>query len=86
MSQTEIINKPVEFRIRVINFTRLVVASIVRFLCRLYYGNDGEKIPPITDDILKLPAMEVAKKIRNKEVGHLYLRISIKFLCRDRYF
>lgn len=76
MSTTEIINKPIALKLRVLHITRLAIASIVRFFCRLYYGNEGEKIPPITDEILKLPAIEVAKKIRNKEVCITFLIIA----------
>lgn len=67
MSTTEI-KKTLPLKVKVLQVARIVIASIVRFFCRLYYGTEGEKIPPITDDILKMPAIEVAKKIRNKEV------------------
>lgn len=52
------------------HFIRLYVAKIARFFFSLYYYNDNKKIPPITSDILKEPAVEVARKIRHKEVGY----------------
>lgn len=64
----ETINKPISLKLRVLHVLRFVSAAIARFFFRLYYGSEGEKIPPITDSILKEPAIEVARKIRNKEV------------------
>lgn len=68
MCTAEITNKPMGLKLRVIHVVRLVFAKIVRFVLSLYYGVEGQKIPPIYDDILKLPAIEVAKKIRHKEI------------------
>ncbi|XP_028160161.1 fatty-acid amide hydrolase 2-A-like [Ostrinia furnacalis] len=61
-------NKPVRCKVRVLQCFITTMASVVRFFCRLYYGNEGAKIPKITHDILKTPAFEVARKIRNKEI------------------
>lgn len=69
MSTTEITNKQLPLKLRVLHRVRLAIAVIVRFFFNLYYGNEGEKIPPITDHILKEPAVDVAKKIRNKEIS-----------------
>lgn len=79
MSTTEQKGKTMPLTVKVLHFTRLVIASIVRFFCRLYYGTEGEKIPPITDDILKMPAIEVAKKIRNKEVCNILAKVCKSF-------
>lgn len=65
---SEITNKPIGLKLRVLHFVRLAIAAVARFFFTLYYGTEGEKLPPITDDILKLPAVDVAKKIRRKEV------------------
>ncbi|KAL0821758.1 hypothetical protein ABMA28_005180 [Loxostege sticticalis] len=56
------------FMVQVVHVLRFAIASVARFFFSLYYGNEGAKIPAITDDILKKPAVEVAKKIRNKEI------------------
>ncbi|KAG6443341.1 fatty-acid amide hydrolase 2-B [Manduca sexta] len=68
MNATEITYRPISLKLKVMHVVRLTVAAIARLFFRLYYGNEGEKVPPITDDILKEPAIEVAKKIRNKEI------------------
>ncbi|XP_026725934.1 fatty-acid amide hydrolase 2-B [Trichoplusia ni] len=68
MCTTAIRNKPLGLKLRVTHVLRLVLAKVARFFFSLYYGTEGEKIPPIHDDILKQPAVEVAKKIRNKEI------------------
>lgn len=68
MSTTEIRNTPIGLKLQVLHVVRLAIASIARFFFSLYYGNEGVKIPAITDNILKQPAIEVARKIRNKEV------------------
>ncbi|XP_013148265.1 PREDICTED: fatty-acid amide hydrolase 2-B [Papilio polytes] len=66
---SEITNKPIGLKLRVLHFVRLAIAAVARFFFTLYYGTEGEKLPPITDDILKLPAVDVAKKIRRKEIS-----------------
>ncbi|XP_014360123.2 fatty-acid amide hydrolase 2-A [Papilio machaon] len=66
---SEITNKPIGLKLRVVHSVRLAIAAVARFFFTLYYGAEGEKLPPITDDILKLPAVEVAKKIRRKEIS-----------------
>lgn len=65
---SEITNKPIGLKLRVLHIVRLAIASIARLFFTLYYGTEGEKLPLISDEILKLPAVEVAKKIRKKEV------------------
>lgn len=67
MSTTDI-DKPVGIKLRVLHAVRLIIASIGKFFLSLYYGTEGEKIPPIHDDILKEPAIVVARKIREKEI------------------
>ncbi|XP_041982395.1 fatty-acid amide hydrolase 2-B-like [Aricia agestis] len=65
---TEITQSPISFKLKVVHVLRLVVAAVGRFFFSIYYGNPTEKLPPITDDILKQPAVEVARKIRTKEI------------------
>ncbi|KAF9799657.1 hypothetical protein SFRURICE_014631 [Spodoptera frugiperda] len=60
--------KPLPLALRVVHVLRLILAIVGKFVLSLYYGTEGEKIPPIYDDILKQPAIVVAKKIRNKEI------------------
>lgn len=69
MSNTDV-DKPAPLKLRVLHVLRLLVANIVKFFIGLYYGNEGQKIPPIIDDILKEPTVEVARKIREKEVSY----------------
>ncbi|KAJ0174645.1 hypothetical protein K1T71_009753 [Dendrolimus kikuchii] len=71
MSTTEITDSPIGLKLKVLHYVRLFIAAVAHFVFTLYYGNEGEKIPPITDDILKQPAIEVARRIRNKEVTSL---------------
>ncbi|CAH2043661.1 unnamed protein product, partial [Iphiclides podalirius] len=52
----------------IFTYERLAVAAIARLFFTLYYGTEGEKLPPITDKILTLSAIEVARKIRKKEI------------------
>lgn len=68
MSTIETTERPIPLRLKVIHYVRLGLSIVARFFFGLYYGKEGQKIPPIIDDILKQPAVEVAKKIRNKEV------------------
>lgn len=68
MCTTEIADRRIGLKLKVVNFIRLFIARVAHFFFSLYYGNEGEKIPPITDDILKQPAIEVARRIRNKEI------------------
>ncbi|XP_075980348.1 fatty-acid amide hydrolase 2-A-like [Anticarsia gemmatalis] len=96
MCTAEITNKPVPLKLRVLHVVRIVLAKVVKFFLSLYYGVEGEKIPPIHDDILKEPAIEVAKKIRNKEITSVEVleacirRIkdvnsALNFFVQDRY-
>lgn len=85
MNTTEIKNKTIPFKVKVLQMARLVIACLVRFFCRMYYGTEGEKIPPITEDILKMPAIEVAKKIRNKEVCNIIIVTSVIYFFVSRY-
>ncbi|CAG9788728.1 unnamed protein product [Diatraea saccharalis] len=81
MSSTEfkIKNSPIKLKVRVLHVVRLVLARIARFFFSLYYGTEGVKIPAISDDILKQPAIEVARRIRNKEITSVkVLQICIK--------
>lgn len=68
------------------HYVRLAISIVARFFFGLYYGKDGQKIPPIIDDILKQSAVEVAKKIRNKEVRNNYFNktnyIYLYFVCK----
>lgn len=70
MSKVETKSKPLSLKLKVLHVIRSIAATIVRFFFSLYYGVEGEKIPPIRDDILKQPAVVVARKIRNKEVSN----------------
>lgn len=74
MSTTETQNSPVALKLRVLHVIRSAIAAIARLFFSLYYGSDGVRLPPITDDILKQPAVEVARKIRNKEVNAPFIR------------
>lgn len=65
-------NKPVALRLRIMHVSRMIIASFMRILFTLYYGTEGKKIPPIKEEILKVPALEIARRIRNKEVSSLY--------------
>lgn len=76
MSTTDI-DRPVGIKLRVLHAVRLIIASIGKFFLSLYYGAGGEKIPPIHDDILKEPAIVVARKIRDKEVSYSYNKLVI---------
>ncbi|XP_072945229.1 fatty-acid amide hydrolase 2-B-like [Epargyreus clarus] len=66
---TEIMSSSIPLKLRVLHVLRLILGKIARFFFSFYYGSGGEKIPPITDDILKQPAIEVARRIRNKETS-----------------
>ncbi|CAG4956092.1 unnamed protein product [Parnassius apollo] len=66
---SKITNKPIGIKLRVLHRVRLIIATIARFFFSLYYGTEGKKLPPIQDDILKLPAVEVARKIRQMEIS-----------------
>lgn len=76
MSTIETTDRPIPLRLKVMHYVRLAISVVARFFFGLYYGKEGQKIPPIIDDVLKQPAIEVAKKIRNKEVCTNYF---IKF-------
>ncbi|CAH2092921.1 unnamed protein product [Euphydryas editha] len=69
MSETEIKNKPIPFKIRLLSTLRSILDFITSIFFKLYYGTEGNKVPPITDDILKQPAVEVARKIRNRQIS-----------------
>ncbi|XP_026321345.1 fatty-acid amide hydrolase 2-A [Hyposmocoma kahamanoa] len=68
MSTIERTEKPIPLRLKVMHYVRLAISIVARFFFGLYYGKEGQKIPPIVDDILKQPAVDVARKIRNKEI------------------
>lgn len=77
---SEITNKPIGLKLRVLHIVRLAIAAIARIFFNLYYGTEGEKLPLISDEILKLPAVEVAMKIRKKEVWMIF------YETKSRYF
>lgn len=81
MCTAEITNKPIGIKLRVIHVVRSVFATIVKFILSLYYGVEGEKIPPIYDEILKQPAVVVARKIRNKEASFISICSLHKHSC-----
>ncbi|CAB3234072.1 unnamed protein product [Arctia plantaginis] len=96
MCKAETKSKPLKLKLKVLHVIRLIAASIVRFIFSLYYGVEGEKIPPIYDDILKQPAIVVARKIRYKEITSVEVleacirRIkdtnsALNFFVQDRY-
>ncbi|CAH4030026.1 fatty-acid amide hydrolase 2-B-like [Pieris brassicae] len=62
------LDKQTPLKLKVIHFLRLIIAKVARIFFSLYYYNDSKKLPPITSDILKEPAVEVARKIRYKEI------------------
>ncbi|XP_049871980.1 fatty-acid amide hydrolase 2-A-like [Pectinophora gossypiella] len=68
MSIVQTTERPIPLKLRILSAVRLAISTVARFFFTLYYGKEGQKIPPITDDILKQPAIEVARKIRNKEI------------------
>lgn len=68
MDTTEIKHRRIPFKIYVLSALRTFLDVITRLFFKLIYGNKGKTIPPIKDDILKQPAVEVAKKIRTKQV------------------
>lgn len=68
MTTVETTEKPIPLVVKGLHYMRLAISVVARFFFGLYYGKEGQKIPPITDDILKQPAVVVARKIRNKEV------------------
>ncbi|XP_034834972.1 fatty-acid amide hydrolase 2-B-like [Maniola hyperantus] len=60
---------PFSFKSRFWSAVRRILYALTGFLFKIYYGAEGKKLPPIKDSILKQPAIEVARKIRNKEVS-----------------
>ncbi|KAI5642150.1 amidase domain-containing protein [Phthorimaea operculella] len=68
MTTTVETTKAIPLKYKILHVVRLAISTVARFFFALYYGKTGENIPPITDDILKKPAIEVARKIRNKEI------------------
>lgn len=80
MTTTEITNSSIPLKLKVLHVLRLILGKIARFFFSFYYGSGGEKIPPITDDILKVSATEVARRIRNKEVCTIYEKL-LTFHC-----
>lgn len=48
---------------------RIAGFLFVRPVLRLIYRKETGKIPKITNDLLKIPAVDLAEKIRNKEVS-----------------
>ncbi|XP_059052757.1 fatty-acid amide hydrolase 2-like [Achroia grisella] len=69
MGITEILKAPIDLKLKVLHVVRIVIAAIGRLFYSLYYGNEGQKIPTITDEILKESTIEVARKIRQKEIS-----------------
>lgn len=68
--EKEIVSRPIPFTLRVLSTLRMLVDVITSVFFKLYYGTNTKKLPPIKDDILKQPAVEVARRIRNKEVRY----------------
>lgn len=59
-----------ELLLRVIGvILRFVGFFIVRPVLSLIYKKETGKIPKITNDLLKVSAVDLAEKIRNKEVS-----------------
>lgn len=65
---TEMKPKPFSVKIRLLSALRSILDAVTCFLFRLYYGTTGKKLPLIENEILKQPAIEVARKIRTREV------------------
>ncbi|CAG4951952.1 unnamed protein product [Colias eurytheme] len=57
---------PIKYKI--LNWLRVIIAGVARFIFSIFSYCRKKKIPPIHYDILKQPAIEVARKIRNKEI------------------
>ncbi|XP_047535147.1 fatty-acid amide hydrolase 2 [Vanessa atalanta] len=68
MTVTEIKTRPIRFKLRLLSALRAILDLVTSFFFKLYYGSEGKKLPAITDDILKQPATEVARKIRTKQI------------------
>ncbi|XP_045451675.1 fatty-acid amide hydrolase 2-like [Melitaea cinxia] len=58
----------IPFKLRFMSALRVMLDSFTIVFFKLRYWRRGKKMPPITDDILRQPAVEVARKIRNKEI------------------
>lgn len=69
MDATEVQYRPVPFSVHVWSALRTLIDVITAIFFKLYYGTKGNRIPPIKDDILKQPAVEVAKRIRAKQIS-----------------
>ncbi|XP_023948596.2 fatty-acid amide hydrolase 2-B [Bicyclus anynana] len=61
--------RPFSLKMRILSALRSILDAMTRILFKLYYGTKGKGIPPIKDSILKQPAIEVARKIRMREVS-----------------
>ena len=68
MDATEVQYRPIPFSVHVWSALRTLIDVITAIFFKLYYGTQGNRIPPIKDDILKQPAVEVARRIRAKQV------------------
>lgn len=63
----------IPFKLRFVSALRVMIDSFTIIFFKLRYWRRGKKMPPITHDILRQPAVEVARKIRNKEVSQLII-------------
>ncbi|XP_034834364.1 fatty-acid amide hydrolase 2-B-like [Maniola hyperantus] len=63
--------RPFSLKMRILSALRRILDALTCVLFKLYYGTRGRKLPRIKDDILKQPAIEVARKIRTREVSSL---------------
>uniref|UniRef100_A0A336LYA9 CSON005017 protein n=1 Tax=Culicoides sonorensis TaxID=179676 RepID=A0A336LYA9_CULSO len=62
-----------ELTLRILGVILRILGLIVRPILRLLYRKQTGKIPKITNDLLKIPAVDLAEKIRNKEVKSEYV-------------
>ncbi|CAH2229051.1 jg17293 [Pararge aegeria aegeria] len=61
--------RPFSLKVRILSALRFILDALTCVLFKLYYGTKGRKLPLIHDDILKQPAVEVARKIRAREIS-----------------
>lgn len=84
MNATEVKFRPIPFSVHVFSALRTLIDVITSIFFKLYYGSQGNRIPPIKDDILKQPAIEVARRIRAKQVC-LHVILFLKVLLKSHF-
>lgn len=63
-----------EILLRFIGFCFKIIGFFITPLLALinYFKYSAIRIPPIKNELLKIPAIELASKIRNKEVNFIF--------------